>query len=348
MLCPEFSNDFPMADHLFIDNKKYNKLVRLKKKIDKINFEKKLHIWYEFIKIGNPYEYAPNIDLYKKISRAFYKLFEIDKKFNIIDKNKNIVSGHLCESPGGFIEYVQNITKKTSSCLAQSLRDSECKFSKKLKNITITYGSDATGDIFKEENIRDFIKKSNDLRKCDLITGDGGFDVSNNYLMQEQLSFRLIYCQTVTAIGALKTGGNFVCKLFDVYTLPTVQVVYLINQLFDKVSIFKPLISRPCNSERYIIAKGFKGILEEDLEKLIKNVTLFNGENKLQDLGIIISDKFISNILDTNNRFIDNQIKYLLFSFEMYENCDYKQRINNIKKNSHKISTEYIKGLYRK
>lgn len=343
----EFSNEFPMVDHFFINSKKYNKLVKLKKKIDKISFEKRLPIWYEFIKLGNSYEYAPHLDSYKKISRAFYKLLEIDKQFNVIKNKNKIKTGHLCESPGGFIECVQYVTKYNSTCLAQSLKDGECQFSKKLNNIIITYGSDNTGDIFKEENVREFIQKSKNIGKCDLITGDGGFDVSNNYLMQEQLSFRLIYCQVITAIGSLKIGGNFVCKFFDIYTLPTVQVVYLVKQLFDSTNIFKPLISRPCNSERYIIAKGFKGISEEEFEKLLKTISLFNNNNMMQDIGIKISNKFISNILRINNRFIDNQINSLLFTFEMYEKKYFKQKMSNIKNNAYNISNDYIKNLLK-
>ena len=50
----------------------------------------------------------------------------------------------------------------------------------------------------------------------------------------------------------LFTGGNFVCKLFDLFTPFSVGLVYLMYKAFHHVSIFKPVTSRPANSERQV------------------------------------------------------------------------------------------------
>ena len=42
------------------------------------------------------------------------------------------------------------------------------------------------------------------------------------------------------------------CKLFDLFTPYSVGLVYLMYRIFDKVSIFKPVTSRPANSERFV------------------------------------------------------------------------------------------------
>ena len=343
----EFSNEYPMVNHKFIDSTLYFTLVKLKKKIDKINFENKLHIWYKFLKISNPYEYTPQLDIDKRISRSFYKLLEINKKFNIIKTNNKIITGHLCESPGGFIECVL-FKNNNAVCLAQSLKDSNCQFSDIFENkINITYGEDNTGDLFKEININDFINQSIKLGKCDLITADGGFDVSNDYLKQEQISFRLIYCQVITAIGSLKLNGNFVCKLFDIYTLPTVQLIYLLKQSFEYIHIYKPLMSRPCNSEKYIICMNFKGINDDIFNKLINIVNKFeNKQNKIQDLDIDLPNIFIDYLYKINNEFIKKQIESLTKVFNVYE-IESKQKINLIKKNSLDMSYNYIKYIYQ-
>ena len=50
-------------------------------------------------------------------------------------------------------------------------------------------------------------------------------------------------------------GGHFVCKLFDIFTLFSVGLVYLMYRAFDHVTIFKPVTSRPANSERSVLTR---------------------------------------------------------------------------------------------
>lgn len=40
------------------------------------------------------------------------------------------------------------------------------------------------------------------------------------------------------------------CKTFDLFTPFSVGLVYLLYLCFDRVSLFKPVTSRPANSER--------------------------------------------------------------------------------------------------
>ena len=63
-------------------------------------------------------------------------------------------------------------------------------------------------------------------------------------------------------------------------------LLYLLNQLYEEVYIYKPKTSRTANSEKYFIAKGFKGInktyyLLKDIkylstEKLLAKVTFIS------------------------------------------------------------------------
>ena len=53
-------------------------------------------------------------------------------------------------------------------------------------------------------------------------------------------------------------GGNFVVKVFDCFTSGTIDIIYLLNMLYDKVHIIKPYTSRYANSEKYIVCKFFK------------------------------------------------------------------------------------------
>lgn len=79
-----------------------------------------------------------------------------------------------------------------------------------------------------------------------------GFSVEGNENIQEILSKQLYLCQFLCALSVLRTGGNFVCKLFDLFTPFSVGLVYLMYLCFDRISIHKPVTSRPANSERYV------------------------------------------------------------------------------------------------
>ena len=75
--------------------------------------------WDNIKKIINTYEriYIPNnesIAKYKPISRAYFKLWETFYDFPDLGHNldKQIISLHLAEGPGGFIEALQNYRKK--------------------------------------------------------------------------------------------------------------------------------------------------------------------------------------------------------------------------------------------
>ena len=88
------------------------------------------------------------------------------------------------------------------------------------------------------------------------MMADGGFSVEGQENIQEILSKQLYLCQCLVALSIVRTGGHFVCKLFDLFTPFSIGLIYLMYRAFDQVCIHKPNTSRPANSERYIICKG--------------------------------------------------------------------------------------------
>ena len=64
--------------------------------------------------------------------------------------------------------------------------------------------------------------------KCECITGDGGFDYSNDYSNQEKNSLRLIYSEIFLALNIQKTGGSFICKIFDIFKKETLLLLYIL------------------------------------------------------------------------------------------------------------------------
>ena len=118
-------------------------------------------------------------------------------------------------------------------------------------------------------------------------------------------SFKIIFCEIVTAISNQAKGGSFICKLFDTYSRISKSFIYLLCSLYDTVLIHKPVTSRPANSEKYIVCKGFRGIPERYLESLFVSIKLWNMvEGKGGQIKTIFKDEIpaeIDNKLDGLN-----------------------------------------------
>ena len=56
-------------------------------------------------------------------------------------------------------------------------------FSKNVVNYKVSCGKDDTGDLYKLDNITYFAELF-DKKKADIVTGDGGFDFSDDYSNQ--------------------------------------------------------------------------------------------------------------------------------------------------------------------
>ena len=120
-----------------------------------------------------------------------------------------------------------------------------------------------------------------------------------------------------------KKGGIFVLKVFDIFTQATIDLLYILSSLYERVYISKPHTSRTANSEKYIICKGYK--LEDSKEYLqifSKVFEIINSDlsihnflnieiplifkNKLEDINAIIGQQQIENIMSTFY-LLDNQ-----------------------------------------
>jgi len=115
------------------------------------------------------------------------------------------------------------------------------------------YGVHDDGDIFNEENLvefRRFVMEATDNKGVHFVMADGGFSVAGQENIQEILSKQLYLCQFLCALSILRQGGHFVCKVFDLFTPFSVGLVYLMYCVFDELYVFKPVTSRPANSER--------------------------------------------------------------------------------------------------
>ena len=331
--------------------------------------------WDKFKKLTNPYEFIhipkkknnkySSISKYIPLSRSYFKLWEILKTFNLLThlNNKRIKTAHIAEGPGGFMECLvnyRNVYKTIDICdevygitLKSSTKDipgwNKAQHFIKKNKIFISYGKDNTGDIYNIENILDF-KKTIGNNKCYLITSDGGFDFSVDFNNQEQLAYRLIFCEFVTAISIQALGGCQIIKIFDIYTKLTVKLLYIFSVLYEEVYIYKPLTSRPANSEKYIIAKKFKGIDESYLKSLYGIIRLWCSIKKnnfyIEDLFLEdVPEYFKKDIEKFNESFIKKQITSIKNTLHLINNKpdikEYNNLLNSLINNAKDWCTKY-------
>lgn len=270
----------------FVDDSLLSRLIESKNNIEKYKN------WIFCVKICFSYELVPHLDTKSRLSRSFYKLYEMK---SIVSKASKVYC--ICEAPGGFAEAILDINPD-ANLLAQSIDSSEIKFELDPKLV------DKPRDITKFENILEIIKLN--YGSCDLITADGGIDVSGDYANQESLSFKLILCEIYITIYSLKKGGNFILKVFDCFTLPTIQLLWILEEYFETVTMFKPCMSRPCNSEKYVICRNYTG--NNNYHKKLHEFVL---SPTVTDLGIKVPQNFVDKMITTNNRFTEKQISFL-------------------------------------
>jgi 23S rRNA U2552 (ribose-2'-O)-methylase RlmE/FtsJ len=349
---PLFSYSVKSSDFkkLITDN---TDLEDTKNKINKIPLDE----WKKLRKLYNPYDFDAD-DCLQVINRAFYKLWEINSKYNIYgnsNTNPSLIL-HLAEAPGGFLQSSLYLTTKKDTVytddegftckkrfikpniVTMSLNKKEqpnkslsSYHNKILKsNVFITYGADNTGDITNLNNI-DFIKKfvENKVKKSnltsffDIITADGGFDEGSFYNNKEELHYNLILSEIYAAINNNKEDGHFVLKMFDTFTESSVHLLYLLSLYYENIIIYKPKTSRPTNSEKYIICKNFKNIektIHTQINTMIKELSIeFRGSYQLFFTLFKIPENFIKQIDEINKDLKNNQINTINNILSIYE-----------------------------
>ena len=297
--------------------------------------------WERFKKMTNAYEYIHtnvphsgySISLLKPISRSFFKLVEI---YNLLDINfkNNIKSFHLAEGPGGFVEGIKFIRNNPNDIyhgmtLISNKNPSIPGWKKAQKliqtsNIRIIVGPDKSGDLYNPINLEYCRDKF--YHSMDFITGDGGFDFSIDYNKQEELALRLIFSQVAFAITMQKYGGVFILKMFDIFLKPSIDILFILSSLYEKVLIIKPRTSRIANSERYIVCKNFllkKGPSSNELIQkfcyILYNFKKHNFSNqKIKSiLNIEIPLIFLNKLSEINSILAYEQINNILYTLKI-------------------------------
>ena len=321
----KLSDDYPI-DYINADYKKILNNI----KNDVCNYEN----WYIYRKLFttslflNYYYNKKNIGIFKKnvLSRSFFKMIEIQNDYNILKMaQKKVKIAFIAEAPGGFIEACYKIRNKNNEdkYYTISLIDNESSniptwynLKKKMfhkKNIEICTGYDNTGDIYKLINIFNYINYVG-KHTCDIVTADGGFDFTVDFVNQEYNFARLFLCEIIIGLNLQKLGGNFVIKCFDLTNILNLKIFYILCHLYEKVIITKLKTSRKTNSERYIVCKNMEEYIDDNILQKLYEVILkwdnYTEQNKkIIDIFSFEIDKFfIKKIELYNSWFFEKQL----------------------------------------
>ncbi|CAG8679949.1 12382_t:CDS:2, partial [Acaulospora morrowiae] len=136
-----------------------------------------------------------------------------------------------------------------------------------------------------------------------------GFDVRGRESQQEILMKRLLLCQIITMFMTLQKDGDFVLKVFDIFTPFTAALIWILYRHFEKICIIKPLPSRPANSERYVVCRNLKVHRPKittyllEVNRKFDEIRTSDGQdiNEIVEFEVMKKDEEFMNYLETSN-----------------------------------------------
>lgn len=231
---------------------KIEQLNRLRSRITVLRQAGKDELFRAAAMLVNPYELMSREADHSVISRAYFKLWEIlyvykDSIFSDISTGKSV---HLCEAPGAFVQAIQDFWDI-------NLKQTPSQWS----TVSVTLPDDLEWKTKEPVIFADILAPDRtwqmhpQFTNVDVVTGDGGFEIhGDDKNDQETLNFPLFQAQVTLGTAMLRPGGSLIVKFFDMFRDATRSVLGDLYVHFEEVHIVKPMGSRICNSERYVVA----------------------------------------------------------------------------------------------
>ncbi len=170
-------------------------------------------------------------------SRAAFKLRQINEKFNIIKKGDTVVD--LGAAPGGWLQ----VAKELSGGKVVGVDIQQIKEIEGVETIRGDIRLDAT-----MEKIRETAKEGADAVICDAAP-----TLSGSWSYDHARSIDLANAALGCVRKILKTGGNFVVKVFMGDMFP--EFLNKVREFFANVQAFSPEARRKQSAEIYVIGR---------------------------------------------------------------------------------------------
>ena len=261
------------------------KFVASKKSVKKLHSIKSKFTGDKFIDSRNKTNPFENLGSSVFINRAGVKIANVDAVLKLTGFNPIMLTDSnlapltyaaLADAPGAFVQYIQYRFPASKGFGISLTEGADCVWELDKLNMNrfvISNGKDGTGNLYTNAKwFADYVKKEFP-QGVDVVTADGAVDSNGREEFQEQDNTRLIYAEFLSAISMIKVGGNYMFKVFDTFTDAMCHLLFFASLCFKEVYKFKPVSSRPANSEAYVVCKGRK-------EKITKYIALLGKINK--------------------------------------------------------------------